>query len=222
MKGYGMLKAIVFDLDGVLIDSEPLMRVAFAESYRQIIGDGPAPIEAYLEHMGKPFPQIMDCLGLPHSLWAPFKEICRRRIEMIKLFPESRGLLDWAQRHDLGLALLTGKDEQRTAEILEHFAIGSYFTAVLTPEQLTRPKPDPEGILCALEALGCEPEHAVMVGDSTSDVLCAQQAGVPAIAVTWGIRPDLVQRNCRPDYLVHTWRGLQQTLAQLRLAPVKA
>ena len=48
-----MLQAIIFDLDGVLIDSEPLMRFAFAASYRQVIGAGEPPIEAYLER-GRP------------------------------------------------------------------------------------------------------------------------------------------------------------------------
>ncbi len=47
-----MLKAIIFDLDGVLIDSEPLMRLAFETAYRQVLGEGEPPIEAYLEHMG--------------------------------------------------------------------------------------------------------------------------------------------------------------------------
>ncbi|HEY0734369.1 MAG TPA: HAD-IA family hydrolase [Herpetosiphonaceae bacterium] len=202
------VQAIVFDLDGVLIDSEPLMRFAFETCYRQYIGDGPAPIERYLEHMGESFPRIMDHLGLPHSLWQPYRELCQQHIDRIRVFPESRTLLTWAVEQGLKLAILTGKDRQRTLHLLQFFGLEQFFDVVIASDELSQPKPDPEGMVCALEALQCAPEAAVMVGDAVSDVLCAQRAGVRAIAVTWGIKPERVQTLCRPDYLVHSWAEL--------------
>lgn len=207
-----MLQAIIFDLDGVLIDSEPLMRFAFAQAYHQVIGDGEPPIEAYLEHMGESFPHIMDHLSLPHSLWAPYREICQKHINRIRLFTEVPALLSWAQARDLKLAILTGKDRARTLQILDHFALSQYFDIVIASDQLSCPKPDPEGILLALQLLECRADDAVMVGDAVSDILCAQQAGVTAIAVTWGIKPALVQTLCRPDYVVDSWPALMEVL----------
>jgi AHBA synthesis associated protein len=210
-----MLKAIIFDLDGVLIDSEPLMRFAFAASYRRIIGDGTPPIETYLEHMGESFPLIMDQLGLPHTLWAPYIELCRQHIDRITIFPQSRALLTWAAARDLKLAILTGKDRMRTLQTLDHFDLGGFFDAVIASDQLRHPKPDPEGMLHALDVLGCAPSEAVMIGDAVSDIICAQRSGVTAIAVTWGIKPDRVQTLCQPDYIVHDWDVLFQVLHQL-------
>ncbi len=87
----------------------------------------------------------------------------------------------------------------------------------MASDQLRRPKPDPEGIWRALELLDCAPDEAAMVGDAVSDVLCAQSAGVTAIAVTWGIKPERVQTLCRPDYLVRSWWELALLLRRLRL-----
>ena len=212
-----MLQAIIFDLDGVLIDSEPLMRFAFAASYRQVIGAGEPPIEAYLEHMGESFPHIMQHLGLPITLWQPYRALCQQHLDRITLFPESRALLERAAARGRRLALLTGKDRARTMQLLEHFQLDQLFDLVVASDELSRPKPDPEGMLRALEQLSCPPEAAVMIGDAVSDILCAQRAGVPAIAVTWGIKPERVQQPqlCRPDYIVHSWQDLERVLLDL-------
>ena len=141
-----MLRAVIFDLDGVLIDSEPLMRLAFADSYKRIIGNGSPPIEAYLEHMGESFPRIMDRLNLPHSMWEPYRKFCQEHIAHINLFPGSRELLEWARAAQLKVGLLTGKDYARTAQILEHFGLQDYFDVTLASDQLNQPKPHPEGV----------------------------------------------------------------------------
>ncbi len=216
-----MLQAIIFDLDGVLIDSEPLMRFAFERCYRQCIGDGPVPIEAYLEHMGESFPRIMDHLGLPHTLWQPYRELCQQHIEQIKVFPESRILLEWAVAHKLKLAILTGKDRGRTMQLLEFFGLSRFFDLVIASDELSHPKPNPEGMFRSLEALDCSPEAVVMIGDAVSDILCAQGADVTAIAVTWGIKPERVQTLCQPDHIVHSWGALSTLLQGMLHTPAR-
>ena len=210
-----MLRAVIFDFDGVLIDSEPLMRLAFADSYRRVVGDGPPPVEAYLEHMGESFTRIMDRLNLPHALWDPYKEFCRENIAQISLFSGARELLDWTRSADLRSGLLTGKDRERTLQILEHFELRKLFEVVIASDELSRPKPHPEGVVRMLRELGCGPAQAVMVGDAVNDIVCAQEAGVRAIAVTWGTKPERVQRLCRPDYVAHDWAALREILEGL-------
>jgi len=217
-----MLKTVVFDLDGVLIDSEPLMRFAFEASYRQVIGDGPVPIEAYLEHIGESFPKIMDHLGLPLDLWKPYRELCQTHIDRIALFPETREMLSWAKTSlNLKLAVLTGKDQARTLQILNHFDLAQFFNAVVASDQLQHPKPDPEGLFHILEQLDCSADEAAMVGDAVSDVFCAQGAGVTSIGVLWGIKPERLRQLCHPDYVALDWDALFQIMIKLRLAHLR-
>jgi len=214
------LQSAVFDLDGVLIDSEPLMRFAFARSYETVVGRGSAPIESYLEHMGEAFPRIMDRLRLPQSLWEPYRAICRSRLDLIRLFPGSHGLLEFCSNAGIRMAILTGKDQERTEEILEYFGLLRFFEVVAGSDQLTHSKPHPEGILFALGRLGCQPHDAVMIGDSVNDILCAQRAGVFAIGVTWGTKPERLRRLCAPNRLVDNFDNLRALLRRLAGRPV--
>lgn len=216
--GRPALQAVLFDFDGVLIDSEPLMRFAFESSYRALGLPGAPPTESYLEHMGESFPRIMQHLGLPLALWEPYRELCRTHLDLVTLFSQAPALLERLHARGLRLAVVTGKDRARTLESLEHFGLRRFFQAVVASDELRRPKPDPEGVRRALELLACPPSAALMVGDAVADVLCAQRAGVLAVAVTWGTKPERVQTLCRPDHVVHDWAALE-TLIVGRHAP---
>jgi 3-amino-5-hydroxybenzoic acid synthesis related protein len=214
------LAAVVFDLDGVLIDSEPLMRFAFEVSYRELGLPGAPPIESYLEHMGESFPRIMDRLGLPHALWGPYRDVCRRHPELVQAFPESRPLLAQARSLGLRLGILTGKDRERTLATLDRFQLAEFFDVVLASDQLRRPKPHPEGMERSLSLLRVSARQAAFVGDSVNDIRCAEAAGVRSIAVTWGTKPERVRSLCRPDHLVEDWGSLAELLVSLRHQPV--
>jgi phosphoglycolate phosphatase-like HAD superfamily hydrolase len=67
----------------------------------------------------------------------------------------------------------------------------------------------------SLAALQAAPEEAVMIGDAVSDIECAQRAGVTAIAVTWGIKPERIRMLSRPEYMVDNWPQLANLLASL-------
>jgi 3-amino-5-hydroxybenzoic acid synthesis related protein len=209
------LRTVIFDLDGVLIDSEPLIRFAFEEAYRQVVGNDAAPIEEYLQYMGEPFPKIMGYLGLPNALWEPYLLLWQQHINRVQIFPAARELLEWARSRGFQLAILTGKERARTDLILAHLNIEQFFDVVMTSDQVDHPKPDPEGIRLILRTLNCPAEAAVMIGDAVSDVLCAQNANVRAIAVTWGIKPERIRTLCSADYYVRSFQELQSVLGQI-------
>ena len=183
----GHPKAVLFDLDGVLIDSERLMRYAFEESYRRVVGEGTPPVERFLSYCGDSFLRIMDRLGLPRALHPHFRELSIRNVDMVRPVQGIREALDEIADLPLRKAIVTGKDAERTAQILDRLALGRHFDSVVCSDAVARPKPNPESVFRALEELGASLDDAVLVGDSVADIVAARRAGIATVGVTWGI-----------------------------------
>jgi len=207
-----MLNSVIFDLDGVIINSEPLMRFAFERAYHEVTRNGQPPIGAFFEHMGKSLPIICQEIGLPPSFTTVYRRICCENVHRVNVFPGIEQLLGRLHAEGTQMGILTGKELRRTHQILSHFDLQRFFSPVIACDMLSKTKPHPEGIQRILAAHGCAPADAVMVGDAVSDIQCAQRAGVCAIGVTWGINPDHMLDCCQPDYVVHQLDELQQLL----------
>ena len=182
-----MYTTMLFDFDGVVIDSISLQRSAFAESYRHVIGEGEPPIEHYLSHSGDSFPNIMDKMGLPRAMWHPYREFSTNHMNMIEIIPHICELLDELVERKVKLALVTGKESDRTAQVLNDFNLARYFPVVICSDMVTHAKPHPESVHRAIHELQADPAQTVLIGDSENDILAAKSSGVTALGVTWGV-----------------------------------
>lgn len=107
--GRGPIRAVVFDLDGVIVDSSAVMREAFSIAYAEVVGDGPAPFEEYNRHMGRYFPDIMRLMGLPLEMEEPFVRESYRMAHLVPLFPGVRETLEELHTRGIRMAIATGK-----------------------------------------------------------------------------------------------------------------
>lgn len=178
---------IVFDLDGVLVDSRHQMTVALAESYRRHVGSGEPPYEAFFARMGMPLPEILGELGLPADMASTYRDACRRSPDLVTAFPGMRALLDFVRWNGVTLGLMTGKDRARTTEALRRFGFDRALSALVCGDDPFRGKPDPEGLVYLLSVLDADPERTAFVGDSPLDMTCACAAGVMAVGAEWGV-----------------------------------
>src|SRR5512132_1971258 len=185
--------ALVFDLDGTLVDSLPDLRAALnemlrglarrelsADEVRRMIGDGThALVGRALRATG----EIVD-LENQHQRFLDFYEAAPTRLS--RLYPDVattlRSLIGLGAR----LAICTNKQQIATFAVLEGFNIAKYFEVIVGGDVVRFRKPDPRHLLAALEQLGTRPEEAVMVGDSENDYAAGRGAGAAVILMRYG------------------------------------
>ncbi|MBW8481275.1 HAD-IA family hydrolase [Actinomadura parmotrematis] len=206
-------RAVVFDLDGVLVDSFEVMRRAFRTAYAEVMGDGPAPFEEYSRHLGRYFPDIMRIMGLPAEIEEPFVRESYRLAGEVTVFAGVRPLLAELDRRGLLLAVATGKSGPRARSLLGALGIAGHFAHIIGSDEVPHPKPAPDIVERALALLGARPEEAVMVGDAVTDLRSARAAGVGAIAALWGESEPGPLLAEEPDAVLHRPADLLGLLA---------
>ncbi len=195
-------RAVVFDLDGVVVDSSAVMREAFSIAYAEVIGDGQAPFEEYSRHLGRYFPDIMRIMGLPLELEEPFVRESYRLAHRVPLFDGVPELLRGLRDNGIRLAIATGKAGDRARSLLDLLGVLDLFDHVIGSDEVPRPKPAPDIVLRALELLGAPADGAMMVGDAVTDLASGRDAGVTTVAALWGDCDEVAMLAADPDVVV--------------------
>lgn len=179
-------RAVLFDLDGTLVDSEPMAAEAFAWAFRECGGRGEPPVEQFFALAGAPFETICTALNLPAGMPAAFRKASHAGMPGLRLFAGVRDLLAMLAHEEVAMGVITGKDRPRTEHVLRHLDIDQLFGAVVTPDDAPRAKPSPEGVWWLCDMLGVSVRDAVLIGDSGIDMEAGRAAGVVTIGSTWG------------------------------------
>ena len=136
---------------------------------------------------------------------------------MLRVYPHVEAVLDRLEQRSVLSAIVTSKPRSMDVEgvragvsaELEGLGVAACFPVVVGLEDVNNPKPHPEGVLRALEALGVAPERALMVGDSVADIEAAKAAGCWSCLATWGV-PDGADRarRAQPDLVAASPRDI--------------
>lgn len=196
------IQAVVFDLDGVLVDSFAVMRQAFMTAYAEVVGSGTPPFEEYNRHLGRYFPDIMRIMGLPLEMEEPFVRESYRLAHLVKPFDGVREMLATLRERRIATAVATGKSGVRARALLEQLEMLPFFDHVIGSDEVARPKPAPDIVQRALELLDVSPTNAVMVGDAVTDLESARGAGVTAVAALWGECDEDLLLAAEPDIVI--------------------
>lgn len=202
------MKAVIFDLDGTLLD----VREAFYWQFQELTKhfDGAAVSREMIAAASHgTTEQIVR--GLVRNTQAPFDDILRHhhnlRVEAceryLKLYDGVDELLPILKRMDVKVAALTSGNAL-TVWAMQKTNIQHHFDAIVTATDVTHPKPHPEGVDIILNKLGVEPEDVVIVGDTVVDILVGKNAGLKkTIGVSHGFGHVDALRAAGADHIVH-------------------
>ncbi|MBI4733283.1 MAG: HAD-IA family hydrolase, partial [Rubrobacteridae bacterium] len=194
-------KAVLFDVDGTLLDTTEFIFQAFEHSLNKH-GYSPRSRNEFSRLIGKP-------LNYNYSVLAPgsdidllsktHREFQLGHIDLARTYPYTTETLKTLRSENLKIAAVTTRSRASTIETLKSCDILKLIDYVVALEDVVNVKPDPEPVLKALSYLDINPENAVMTGDSDADVFAGKNAGTKTIGVTYGFHGIRIA-DSKPDY----------------------
>ncbi|MGA7755225.1 MAG: HAD family phosphatase [Candidatus Sulfotelmatobacter sp.] len=211
--------ALIFDLDGVLVDSEPLHKRAKERAFEEfgIV----LPESVYDSYKGRPdatmMPEVLTARG-----WAPDKiqKLARRKDEVfdeikheLAAVPGAVDFVLWAEtRYKIALATSASPRNRETAFAV--LGIGDRFHAMIDSTGHTRPKPDPEVFLLAMQQLNVKADECWIIEDSVNGLRAAKAAGSLAIAITTTFDRETLSA-AGADFVVDSFPEVREMLESL-------
>jgi phosphoglycolate phosphatase len=214
------LRALIFDLDGTLIDS----RADIARSANRALstlGFAELPVETISEFVGDGAPRLLqraagvtpDDPRLARLVAAFLDDYAAHPVVTTRVFPGAREAL--AALSALPLGLCTNKPRVTTELVLRALDLERHFRGVVAGDDLPRKKPDPLPILHLSERLGVPVESVLVVGDGAQDIEAGRAAGARAVGVRHGIQPIERLLAANPERVLDSLAELPAYVAEL-------
>lgn len=220
----GRIRAILFDLDGTLIDTTDLILRCFEHAWQNVCGISHSR-QALVATFGMPLREamhrLMDC-QLAVATTKPTADALQRAAQVETLlttyraynvahhdvvarpFADTWQAVTRLRERGYRLGVVTSKSRELGERGLQLCGLAGLLDDAVFLEDTTRHKPSPEPILTALERLEVAADEAVYVGDSFHDIIAGRAAGVKTIAAAWGPLPRADLERERPDWIAES------------------
>lgn len=202
------LHALIFDLDGTLVDSLDDICNALNSGLRTM-HRSPAPRDSVREWVGDGLPTLCrrawpdasnDALSrLTETAQTAYHAAC---VVHTRPYDNILKLLDLLIAEGIALAVLSNKPHELACRVIDELDLRRYFQDVRGYVSEDEKKPSPQVALNMARRLGVPPDRVGLVGDSIVDILTARNGGMKSIAVTWGFQPASMLASEMPDWLV--------------------
>lgn len=202
--------AVIFDLDGTLLNTDLLIHKTFDHVFEKY---KPGYILSEEEHLSFLGPTLKDTFAryFPESMSDELIEYYRdynhaHHEDFVTIYPTVKETLETLKNKGYPLAVVTTKYSKAAYLGLDLFDFTQYFDVVLGMDNVNRVKPDPEGILKAMNQTNCK--KALYVGDNTSDILAGKNAGVHTAGVKWTPKGTSEMEKLNPDLMIDEMKDI--------------
>lgn len=210
---------VIFDLDGTLLDSYPLIRQNFVDVFNQYL-----PNHRYTESLLESFfgpPLIDSFMRVVHDevlakvLVAKYREFSIKNTpHYLKAFADAKPTLQALKAKGYHLAVCSNKVNVAVKEGLKMGGLNELIDFVIGFDDVRQPKPNPEGIFIILKHFN---EPGVFVGDSPVDMETGKNAKIPTIGVTWALFQKPVLQKSGAQFIAHKFKDLVKILEEIHV-----
>jgi HAD superfamily hydrolase (TIGR01509 family) len=203
------IKAVIFDMDGLMFDTERLACEAWKEAaskFGYIFKD-----TLFIKTLGYTKEHVRAIISEYFGKEFPIEKIHNERLKIVDRRLRENGvplkaglfeLLDFFKTLKLKMAVATSTDSSRATDMLKSAAVYDFFDIVICGDDIISSKPDPEIFLKAAEKLGCAAESCMVLEDSEAGILAASRAGMLPVII-----PDMKQPSPEIEQLVYKRMG---------------
>ena len=210
MKKY---KAVLFDFDGTLIDTNGYIIDSWAHASEKIFGEMRFDVRYLATHFGTPLEYAVEETMKEYGIKGyTVEEVCDLYREYQRQNPGKIGkafdgipeLLRKLKERGVKVGVVTSRTKKTTVDALALNGIDQYFDVIIAVEDTEIHKPLPEPALLCCERLGVSPEDALMVGDSKWDIACGNNAGCGSALVSWSFaqKAEGLEGVEKPDIVI--------------------
>jgi len=210
-----MKRAVIFDMDGVIVDSEPRHERAFQEVLREI-GYGDTHQLRFSDYVGRSDRELWVDFIAKHNPPQPIEELLAlKRRRVVEILRDEQPVFDGlpeliekvAARYPLALA--SGSERAVVEAVLQLRGLRRFFSAVVCGSEVPQGKPAPDIFLRAAELLGAEPRECWVIEDSKPGVAAGLAAGMQVIAIT---NTHPAEELAHASYVVRTYSEIEALL----------
>ena len=214
MNGKLKIKAVLFDLDGTLLDTLPDLHAA-TNAMLLDLGHPELPLESVRSYVGRGIPNLIkramaDSLHVsedgtpasPEAIASFRRHYARENGRQVSVYPGVVKGLERLKALGLPLGIVTNKADAFIRPLLEQTGIADYFDVLVGGDLLPKVKPDPSPVVWACGRLGFLPQEVLFIGDSVNDFLSARAAGCPVFLLPYGYNEGRDVREFDADAII--------------------
>jgi len=199
---------VLFDFDGTLADSTALIMESYRHTMRVHLGVAP-PDEQWLSGFGTTLESQIARFsrgpGEHEAMLDTYRAYQGEHYDrLLRPFAGAVDAVAALARRGVRLAIVTSRHRRSTLRGMELCGLLDHFPVVVTPEDVTQPKPHPEPVLHALRRLDADPAETVFLGDSPHDIAAGRAAGTRTAAALWGPFPRATLTASAPDWMLES------------------